>query len=222
MIIIIAINIGIYYLPNITTIPSQSAVVTKHFSNTHQIISTPKPTPLNTLDVVTNEKDSKDENENKDQLLASLQDEVANLTRQVHTLKKDMVVIQKQIYEIKTVAQDYNVESALDEKQIQNERLTKLETNFWHEPIDKNWENSTITAISTVLDSAEMKSVDMQSIECRANSCRIEFTNDEFNTLEQKLPIFINQLGNVLPFVSTQLSMDGANLIVYMSNANQQ
>ncbi len=149
--------------------------------------------------------------------MAALKEEVAFLRREVATVQRQLHEQQQMAL---TIASGKEEEPALTPLTIsaaraaaereRQEQMALLEANFRREPTDQQWSFRVGGAVHEALAENEAVQTALRNIECHSSTCRVELADNDGDELAKDLPVFLQQLGDMLPHVTANQVADGA------------
>jgi len=164
--------------------------------------------------------------------VSALRREINSLRAQVGVLRGDMSKTQAAVRaEAKSAPPDepkdtrtYPQRMADDARRF-HEYMSGVAGAFRDEAVDSQWSARSTAAVRKVLAGDNPLNKVVQDVECRSHSCRIAFEDEGKADLNKQLPLFVNQLGDTLPYMLADRvqEADGrSSMILYMSTRQEQ
>lgn len=114
-------------------------------------------------------------------------------------------------------------ERLIEEDRRQHERLiSSIDADFQREPIDPSWSARTSTRLRESVTPFDAMRGGLRNVQCRARTCRVEIADIGSGALQQQLPLWLEQLVDVLPRSVVRTIADGdhsTSMVLYLMPA---
>jgi hypothetical protein len=170
--------------------------------------------------------------------IAALRDDVATLERQLSSLTGQIEAARARApneppvdgAEPDTDNAAPNGQTAEPQTQAQakaqyRQHMHEVDAAFLDEPRDPSWSANTSELIQRAFADDGVPGGLVRNVECRSRTCRVELEDDGSGQLGKSLPLFAQQVGQVLPNISADHvdEPDGRTItVLYMSQPNER